>query len=34
MIEPLVLPVRRSVSEVADKLAIWSEEKEIHDDER
>ncbi|MGA1836418.1 hypothetical protein VD659_05735 [Herbiconiux sp. 11R-BC] len=27
-------PVRYSVSEVADKLAIWSEEKETHDDER
>jgi len=34
MIEPRVQPVRRSVSEVADKLATWSEEKEIRDDER
>ena len=34
MIDPLVLPVHRSVSEAADKLAIWIEEKEIRDDER
>ena len=34
MIEPRVQPVRRSVSEAADKLAIWIEEKEIRDDER
>lgn len=31
MIEPRVLPIRHSVSEVADKLAIWSEETEIYD---